>query len=417
MPPKTKSESPKVSRLKVGSTSFSIYPNLNSFTLSWFEHGKRNRKTFPTIKQAKEHAREIKRLKDPDQLILSGKDLNEYKAALDVVNNYTHKFDLDERPRMDMLIQEAIKSKLERGDDFTPKLTGDVYDLWVKQKSANNRAKKTLDDCTRVKRFISAFPCYIHEITEDEIIEWNNNLRKLNGKKYAERSKYNFQAGVIGFFNYAKMFKYLPNRPHAAEILNNVKARRGVEEIGVWQPDQYRLMLNESLKEWSVGTKVKRLTLWIAIGGMAGLRIAEISRMEWEHILWKTDYIRVPSLNSKNKKTHRKVPICPALRSWMKLALEDVDYENMTGEMFPHSEQYVGERISKFVKRKLKMKYVENGLRHTCISSWVAQGLGEYQAAFWAGNSGDSVKSNYVGEFTKEEGEEWHNIMPPHKLD
>lgn len=126
MPTKTKSESPKVGRLKVGSTSFSIYPNLNSFTLSWFEHGKRNRKTFPTIKQAKEHAREIKRLKDPDQLILSGKDLNEYKAALDVVNNYAYKFDLDERPRMDMLIQEAIKSKLERGDDFTPKLTGDV---------------------------------------------------------------------------------------------------------------------------------------------------------------------------------------------------------------------------------------------------------------------------------------------------
>ena len=97
----------------------------------------------------------------------------------------------------------------------------------------------------------------------------------------------------------------------------------------------------------------------------------------------------------------------------MELALEDVDYENMKGEMFPHSEQFVSERIIKVVKKKLKMKYVENGLRHTCISSWVAQGLGEYQAAFWAGNSGNSVKSNYVGEFTKEEGEEWHNIMPP----
>ena len=412
-----KKDSNKIKRLKVGSTSFSIYPNNGSFTLAWSANNKRIRKTFKTLTEAKREAKRTKVTTQRDAITLTGQELNEYKATLDILNSHARLTDMLERPRMDILVQEAIKSQRQNHDTFTPKLTQDVYDLWTKQKKANDRSTRTLEDCTRAKRFISAFPGYIHEITSDEIIEWNNNLRKLNGKRYAERSKYNFQATVLGFFNYAKMFKYLPNGPHAAEILNNVKARKGVEEIGVWQPDQYKLMLNESLKMWSVGTKVKRVTLWVAIGGMAGLRIAEIARMEWEHILWKTDYIRVPSLNSKNKKTHRKVPICPALRAWMELALKDVDYENMTGEMFPHSESYVTERITDLVKNKIKMPYVDNGLRHTCISSWVAQGLGEYQAAFWAGNSGEACKSNYVGEFTKEEGEEWHSIMPPHRSD
>lgn len=415
MPIKKQKTQSIIERLKIGSTTFSIYPNNGSYLLYYSENGKKIRKNYKTIKEAKSAARNTKITKRRDAITLTGQALNEYKATLDILNAHAKLSDMPERPRMDILVQEAIKSQRQNHDTFTPKLTQDVYDLWTKQKEANGRSTRTLEDCTRLKRFISAFPGYIHEITEDEIIEWNNDLRKLNGKKYAERSKYNFQASVIGFFNYAKRFKYLPNKPHNAEILNNVKARKGVEEIGVWQPEQYKLMLNESLKMWSAGTKVKRVTLWVAIGGMAGLRIAEISRMEWEHILWKTDYIRVPSLNSKNKKTHRKVPICPALRAWMEYALKDVDYENMTGEMFPHSESYVTERITDLVKNKIKMPYVDNGLRHTCISSWVAQGLGEYQAAFWAGNSGEACKANYVGEFTKEEGEEWHSIMPPHK--
>ena len=401
-----------VDRLKIGSRQFSIYKHKNSYTLYYSANGKSIRKTFKTIKEAKRQAK-ITKFESHDEKHLVGQELNEYRACIDILDDYANLHDLPDRPRMDTLINEAILARKKNHQTFTPKTTEEVYDLWVNQKTANSRSKRTLEDCTRAKRFVAMFPGYMHEITEEQIIEWNNNLRKLDGKKYAERSKYNFQATIIGFFNYARRFKYLPNKAHVAEILNNVKARKGVEEIGVWQPEQFRDMLYESIKMCSTGTKVKRVTLWVAIGGMAGLRISEISRMEWDHILWKTDYIRVPSLNSKNKKTHRKVPICPALRAWMEYALEDVDHENMNGEMFPHSESYVTERISDLVKNKLKMEYVQNGLRHTCITSWVAQGHGEYQAAFWAGNSGDAVKSNYLGEYTKEEGESWHSIMPP----
>lgn len=400
-----------VGRHKLGSTNYSIYRNKNSFTVSYFQFGRRIRKTYKTLSEAKGQAKKLK-YQTEDEKHLVGQELNEYRACIDILDVYANLHDLADRPRMDIIINEALLARKQNHETFTPKTTQEVYDLWTNQKTADGRSSRTLEDCTRAKRFVTMFPGYMHEITEEQIIDWNNNLRKLNGKKYAERSKYNFQATIIGFFNYARRFKYLPNQAHAAEILNNVKARKGVEEIGVWQPEQFRDMLYESIKMWSAGTKVKRVTLWVAIGGMAGLRISEISRMQWDHILWKTNYIRIPSLNSKNKKTHRKVPICPALRAWMEYALKDVDHENMTGEMFPHSESYVTERISDLVKNKLKMDYVENGLRHTCITSWVAQGHGEYQAAFWAGNSGDAVKSNYLGEYTKEEGEEWHSIMP-----
>ena len=77
MSAKTSKESPRIPRLKIGATMFSIYPNLNSFTLAGIENGKRIRKTFPTIKQAKQHARSVKMTNLPDQLILSGNELND----------------------------------------------------------------------------------------------------------------------------------------------------------------------------------------------------------------------------------------------------------------------------------------------------------------------------------------------------
>lgn len=412
---KTSKESSRIPRLKIGSTTFSIYPNLNSFTLAWIENGKRIRKTFPSIKLAKEHARSVKITNLPDQLTLSGNELNEYKAALDVINNYAYKFDLDERPRMDMLIQEAISSRHDKGEDFTPKTTKEVFDLWVDQKKTNGCTQQTILDCNRAKGFIEMYPDYIHQITEGDVMDWNNKLSKT----YKERTRYNFQSCILNLFNYARDFKYLPNKPHAAEILNkgNVKARKGVQEIGVWRADDFEAMLVESLKMGAVGTKIKKVTLMVAIGGFAGLRIAEIARMEWEHILWKTNYIRIPAMNSKNKTKHRRVPMCDALIKWIRLAIKDAKAEELTGRLFPHPVRYVTERIVELCKKRLGLNYVENGLRHTCITSWVAQGHGEHQAAFWAGNSGETVKSNYLGEFTKEEGEKWHSIMPPHKLD
>jgi integrase len=402
-----------VSRHKVGSTNISIYRNKNSFTLSWFQYGQRIRKTYKTLKEAKEQARRMKYNPSSEEKHLVGHELNEYQSCIDMLDQYANIHDLPDRPRMDILINEALVARKQKKDTFVSKTTHEVFDLWVEQKKANGCTQQTILDCNRAKKFCEMYPGYIHEITQEEVISWNNDLSR--SKKYAERTRFNYQTAILGLFNFARDFKYLPPGEHSADILNKgkIKARKGVEEIGLWDVDQFRQMLHESLNMRSVGTNIKKVTLMVAIGGLAGLRVAEVARLHWEHILWNTDYIKVLAKDSKMKKVHRKVPISPALKSWIELAVKDAREDELTGSIFKCAVSYVTDRITELCKNRLRFEYVDNGLRHTCISSWVAMGHGQHQAAFWAGNSSSTVESNYLGEITKEEGEAWHSIMPP----
>ena len=60
-----------------------------------------------------------------------------------------------------------------------------------------------------------------------------------------------------------------------------------------------------------------------------------------------------------------------------------------------------------------EVSHVRNGYRHTCISAWLASGVEIGFASLMSDNSPAIIKSNYLGEITKEEGEQWHNTMPP----
>ena len=63
------------------------------------------------------------------------------------------------------------------------------------------------------------------------------------------------------------------------------------------------------------GIEAKFLPL-VALGGLAGLRTAEIHRLEWKDIDIHGGHIVVS--NQKAKTGHRRmVPILPALRAWL----------------------------------------------------------------------------------------------------
>lgn len=410
MPTKINSESPKASRLKVGSTSFSIYPNLNSFTLSWFEHGKRFRKTFPSIKQAKQHARQVKALESPDQEILTGNELNEYRAAIDILNSYAHTQDSSDRLRLDTLVGEAISSRKQAPEQFTAKTTGDIWEELYKSKKDLGKSEKTLTTLRMVLSFTEMFPEYIHEVTEQDILEYNTSL--FTGR--APRTIYNYQSCLIEFFNYAQMMKYIPYGDHVANILKkkSIRSKKGVEEVELWNVDLLPSLMN-SAAQWKCKTDRKEVVIMVALAAFAACRVCEISRMTWEdNVIWKTKYLRIPAAVSKNNKAHRKVPISPTLEAWLRYAGAD---EYSTGPITAStSKKYISKRLMENSKA-VDHDHVRNGYRHTCISAWLASGVEIGFASLMSDNSPAIIKSNYLGEITKEEGEQWHSIMPPTK--
>tara|TARA_R100001443_G_scaffold3258_1_gene10337 strand:+ start:3035 stop:4270 length:1236 start_codon:yes stop_codon:yes gene_type:complete len=400
-----------IDRLKIGSTKFSIYSNNKSYTLVWYENGRRIRKTFKTIDEAKRQARTAKATKSNNTLSLSGKELNEYRATLDILNSYANMCDLPERPRIDTLIQEAITIRKQKPDNYTVKTTSEVFEELKAQKITNGCTRQTILDMGCLKSFINMYPSYIHEISNQDVIEWNNLIAK--GK--AERTRANYQNALINLFNYAQNMEYLPDGKHSAHVLKKagLKAKKGVAEVKLWGINEWERIINKSLELKSVGEN-KRVTIMVALAGLAGLRTSEIARMVWSDVLWDTKYIRVPAHKSKNNKAHRRIPLSPSLEAWLRLA---GGAEESTGSMTKVKDRsYVTERIVQTTKRA-GLEHINNGLRHSCISAWIAQGNEIGTVSNWADNSPAIIRSNYLGEITQEDGERWHSIMPPRRSD
>lgn len=411
--PKLKSkDSTIVDRLKVGSTTFSIYKNRNSFTLYHSENGKSIRRTYKTIKEAKAAARKTKITKQRDAVTLTGRELNEYKAAVDLLNSFARIKDSPDRLRIDTLINEAVTNRQKQPDEFTPKSTVAIWDELKQNKKDLNRCKSTITGLNMILSFTEMFPFEIHEITEQDVLEWNTSI--IAGR--APRTVYNYQAKIIEFFNYAQMMRYLPYGDHVANILqkNAIRSKKGVEEVELWDIDLLPTLL-ETASKMRCKTSNKEVVIMIALSAFAGCRVCEISRMTWENnCLWKTKYLRIPASVSKNNKAHRKVAISPTLEAWLRFAGAN---ENSTGPIAgTDSARYVSKRLAAASARSA-VDHVDNGHRHTCISAWVATGVEIGEAALRSDNSPSIIKSNYLGEITPEEGEQWHDTMPPCILD
>ena len=393
-------------RFKVGSTVFSIYKNSKSFTLAWVDSVKRNRKTFQTIKLCKEYAKRVKTTNLPRSLTLSGSELNEYSATLDILNDYAHRLDLESRPRIDTLVQEAVNQREQSNKLIQHKTTGEILNELIAHKKALRRSKSTLLALNPLRDFVDQYPQFIDDVAEQDILAWNSKI--IPGR--SQRTVYNYQAVVLELFNYAQIMGYLPEGKNAANILTKkaIRAKKGVEEVELWDcehlPKLFKAASNMKTK-----SSFKDVTIMVALAALAGCRIHEIAKMQWQHVLWKTGYLKVPAYISKNNKANRRVPMSDSLRAWLVYAGGGEDSIGPIASST--SQKYISKQLES-VSRNAELKHVRNGYRHTCISAWLACGHEIGHVAMICDNSPAVIKSNYLGEITKEEGEEWHSIMP-----
>lgn len=218
-------------------------------------------------------------------------------------------------------------------------------------------------------------------------------------KLRAPVTRKNYQNGIKQFFNRCKRWGYLSrDKATAMDAMETVKT--GGSEVKLWPVHSLSVILEHVSKGQA------RYRAAVAIAALAGLRITEVARLQWQDVLWDAGYIRVPVKSSKNNKSRRTVPISPALRAW----LEPVRKESgpLTKARY---ERYVVEHIPK-LSRAAGLDHVPNGYRHTCISVWLATGELIGEVSEWCDNSPEKIRSNYRGELTKERAEIWLNTFP-----
>jgi integrase len=101
----------------------------------------------------------------------------------------------------------------------------------------------------------------------------------------------------------------------------------------------------------------------LAIGAFAGLREAEIQRLDWSEIDLARGHIEVKAAKAKSAR-RRIVPIQPNLTAWLQ------PYSGMTGPVVPAGARRKLARVRKATKLT---RWPNNGLRHSFASYRLAE--------------------------------------------
>lgn len=163
-------------------------------------------------------------------------------------------------------VTEACKFYAARNKRTTRKPVADVVAELLSIKEACGAAPRYLEDLrSRLNRFAAAFCKDACNVTTADIQAW------LDGQKFGAQNFMGFRRTIHLFFEHCVARGYSVDNP--AAVLERVKVKHGATEI--FTPKEIEKLLAAVTPDFLP---------CIAIGAFAGLRSAEIERLEWSDI-------------------------------------------------------------------------------------------------------------------------------------
>lgn len=290
-------------------------------------------------------------------------------------------------------IGNAVGSYATKNKKTDAKRLGDVVDELIAFKvGMKMSARYTASLRHLLGRYADSFQMDIGDVTTPEVIKW------LANQNFAPRTyNHHWQAGHL-LWDFAVSHGYATENPLAA--IKKVKVKHG--EIGILTPVDLTRLLDVASPEFVPS---------IVLGAFAGLRSAEIGRIEWEDIHFDEAHLIVQADQAKTA-SRRVVPLSPNLVAWLK------PYADRTGRVWPestrqwhHAQNYT--RMATAGRDQPPVEWPDNGLRHSYASYRFALTTDAGRLAGEMGNSPGVVYRDYRELVKKSDAERWFNIMPP----
>src|ERR1035437_4138560 len=257
-------------------------------------------------------------------------------------------------------------------------MVADAVAEFKRQCVADGKSKLRLKEISTVlTRFGEAFNVEIHTLEPKMIADY------LTALPLAERTRRNQRNG-IGFFN-----RWLVLRGYLAkgtDLLDGVQnnSLRQYGEITTYTADEMRRL---------IAAADDRILPLIVIGGVAGLRHAEIQRLEWEDIDLEEGFIEIKADKAKTK-TRRIVPIKDNLKKFL-LPIAKASGKVVT---IKNTDRELGKTAAKTGDAAQEIKalaWKHNALRHSFISYRVAETQDVAKVSLEAGNSPQMIFRHY----------------------
>jgi integrase len=264
-----------------------------------------------------------------------------------------------------------------------------LADEVIESKRQDGASKAYLHDLSlRLRRFCRDFGSRsIAGITIEELDNW---LRNLEG---SPKSRANYRANVAVMFSYATKRRMIDSNP----VMFTARPKLIDKPPGIFTVDELR-----SLLEAAQRTEPSVLPM-LAIGAFAGLRDAEIKRLDWSEIDLTRGHVEVTAAKAKSAR-RRLVPIQPNLAAWLR------PYSGMKGHLATRG--FKGGLI-RVRKAAGLARWPNNGLRHSFASYRLAATNNAALVASELGHtSAQMLFAHYRELVHPEEAERYWQIQP-----
>ena len=388
--------------VKVGSCQATVYKSVNkgypTFTVVYYDASNvRQRPTFSTFETAKEEAERLMRgiaQGDSGAGILRDADRFAYTRALEILRPTGLALDLAvhhvaeaHKLLKGASVLDAVRYfALHNCQDRPVRTVAEVADELRANRQKGGASELYIRDLRiRLGRLATAFQCPIASLTRPDI------EAHLNSLKVTPRTIHNHRTTIGTMLNFAVDQGYLPA---GHPILGRAtRCFKGQTKPEVFTPEEMEKLLKTAKPE---------LVPALAIAGFAGVRAAEIKRLQWEDLKLDRGFIEISAAISKLK-IRRRVPITANLRQWL------LPYAKPSGKVVNYAN--LGNAWLKLAKHA-EIKWKRNGLRHSWISYRVAQSKDVPQVALEAGNSARIIFTNYLEFVDEAEATKWFAIVP-----
>ena len=388
------------------------------FTLRYYLGSNKQQQRFTDLGKAKLHAKSVLtkiRNNETEALKLTGLDRSAYVEAKSILSK------VDGSPSLVAAIQEyaAAKRMLEDGRTSLEQIAKDyvrrsraierqvsvaeLVEELIAVKEKSNLSDDYIRTLRRLRRFGKDFQINAHELNFPLLQEYLDSMLDRRGNPTTPRTKRNYWKLINTLIQFGVKRKCISN-----EMLDQV---RGVDlpkdnpsEITIWKPSEFAEMLNAARPE---------LVPTLVLGGFAGIRPAEINRLDWADLDLGGKMVKVAASKAKTR-SRRIVPLCDAAIAWLK------PYSARTGKVAYYAEtnKYAAAVMSDVrTARELQGYFTEpewrkNALRHSYISYRLADTQNAHRVAIEAGNSETIIFKNYRELVTEDEAKAWFSILP-----
>ena len=388
------------------------------FTLRYYLGSNKQQQRFTDLRKAKLHAKSVLtkiRNNETEALKLTGLDRSAYVEAKSILSK------VDGSPSLVAAIQEyaAAKRMLEDSRTSLEQIAKDyarrsraierqvsvaeLVEELIAVKEKANLSDDYVRTLRRLRRFGKDFQINAHELSLRILQEYIDSMVDRRGNPTTPRTKRNYWKLINTLIQFGVKRKCISN-----EMLDQV---RGVDlpkdnpsEVTIWKPSEFAEMLNAARPE---------LVPTLVLGGFAGIRTAEINRLDWTDLDLGEKMVKVAASKAKTR-SRRIVPLCDAAIAWLK------PYSARTGKVAYYAEtnKYAAAVMSDVrTARELQGYFTEpewrkNALRHSYISYRLADTQNAHRVAIEAGNSENIIFKNYRELVTEEEARAWFSILP-----